>query len=57
MLEKMGWKMGQGIGRNNQGISENIKIRLKVDCKGNNDYIFINIFHLLNKYKHEFLQD
>lgn len=34
MLEKMGWKHGQGIGLNNQGITENIKVRLKLDSKG-----------------------
>lgn len=34
MLEKMGWKKGHGIGLNNQGISDNIKVRLKLDSKG-----------------------
>lgn len=39
MLEKMGWKKGQGIGLNNQGIAENIQVRLKLDSKGTNTEI------------------
>lgn len=34
MLEKMGWQKGQGIGLHNQGITENIKVRMKFDSKG-----------------------
>lgn len=34
MLEKMGWKKGEGIGRDGQGVTENIKIRWKLDSKG-----------------------
>jgi len=34
MLEKMGWKKGEGIGRRGQGMKENIKIRWKLDNKG-----------------------
>lgn len=35
MLEKMGWKKGQGLGSRNQGIHESVKCRLKFDSKGN----------------------
>lgn len=34
MLEKMGWKKGEGLGTHSQGIRENIKLNLKLDSKG-----------------------
>lgn len=34
MLESMGWKEGQGLGRNQNGITENIKANFKFDNKG-----------------------
>ncbi|XP_050423264.1 PIN2/TERF1-interacting telomerase inhibitor 1-like [Adelges cooleyi] len=34
MLEKMGWSKGLGLGKNNQGISENIKVLHKVTPTG-----------------------
>jgi len=34
ILEKMGWKKGQGIGLNSQGITHNIKLVLKSDAAG-----------------------
>lgn len=34
MLEKMGWKEGHGLGRNEQGISENLKLKPNFSNKG-----------------------
>lgn len=39
MLEKMGWKKGEGLGRNGQGLKENIKIRWKLDSKGSLSFL------------------
>ena len=42
LMEKMGWQAGKGLGANEDGIVENIKVKLKSDTKGvgytNNDY-------------------
>ncbi|KAI3633608.1 hypothetical protein MIR68_008555 [Amoeboaphelidium protococcarum] len=34
MLQKMGWKDGKGLGRNEEGHTEHIKIKLKTDATG-----------------------
>ncbi|KAI2801027.1 PIN2/TERF1-interacting telomerase inhibitor 1 [Blomia tropicalis] len=34
MLQSMGWKNGQGLGKNNDGITENIKASFKFCSKG-----------------------
>ena len=34
MLEKMGWSDGKGLGRKEQGSSENIKLRANYTSKG-----------------------
>jgi hypothetical protein len=34
MLEKFGWSKGAGLGKNKQGIAENIKIQHKVTPTG-----------------------
>ena len=42
LMEKMGWQSGKGLGANENGIVENIKVKLKSDTKGvgynNHDY-------------------
>lgn len=42
LLEKMGWQQGKGLGANEDGIKENIKVKFKCDTKGvgfnNNEY-------------------
>lgn len=38
MLEKFGWSKGSGLGKNEQGISENIKVQHKVIPTGT--YLF-----------------
>ena len=41
-MEKMGWQDGKGLGANESGMTENLKIKFKMDTKGvgynNNDY-------------------
>lgn len=34
MLEKMGWKHGKGLGANEQGLTESLKVSYKNDNKG-----------------------
>lgn len=34
MLEKFGWSKGTGLGKNKQGISENIRVQHKVTPTG-----------------------
>lgn len=34
LLQKMGWKHGEGIGKNNQGSVEPLQLDVKVDRKG-----------------------
>lgn len=34
MLEKMGWKEGEGLGKQNDGIKEHIKVKFKQDNEG-----------------------
>lgn len=34
MLEKMGWQLGKGLGANENGITENIKVSYKNDSQG-----------------------
>ncbi|XP_013403771.1 PIN2/TERF1-interacting telomerase inhibitor 1 [Lingula anatina] len=34
MLEKMGWQKGKGLGANESGITEHVKVNLKSDNKG-----------------------
>ena len=33
-MEKMGWKDGKGLGINENGMTENIKVKFKMDTKG-----------------------
>jgi len=50
MLEKFGWSKGSGLGKNNQGISENIRVEHKVRPTGSqlkilfSAYFFIDLF-------------
>jgi Pin2-interacting protein X1 len=41
MLQKMGWKNGDGLGVERQGITEPIKPKIQTDAKGNYLYCFI----------------
>jgi Pin2-interacting protein X1 len=34
MLEKMGWKEGKGLGANEDGTTEHIKVKKKIDNQG-----------------------
>ena len=34
ILEKMGWKQGQGLGKNSEGYAEPIKVDIKLNRKG-----------------------
>lgn len=40
MLEKFGWSKGSGLGKNKQGISENIRVEHKVQPTGNSLILF-----------------
>lgn len=35
LLQKMGWKQGEGLGKNNEGQKEPLMLDFKVDRKGN----------------------
>lgn len=34
MLEKMGWQQGKGLGANENGITEHVKMSIKNDSQG-----------------------
>ena len=34
LLQKMGWKHGEGLGKNNEGSKEPLMLDVKVDRKG-----------------------
>ena len=34
MMEKMGWKEGEGLGRDNQGVSEPIQLKMNMMNRG-----------------------
>lgn len=36
MLEKMGWTSGKGLGANEQGITEHVRVSVKNDKSGKN---------------------
>lgn len=40
MLEKMGWSSGKGLGANEQGMTEHVKVSYKNNQSGN---IFISV--------------
>jgi Pin2-interacting protein X1 len=33
-MEKMGWQSGKGLGVNENGMTEHIKVKFKMDTKG-----------------------
>lgn len=39
LLQKMGWKHGEGLGKNNEGAKEPLMLDFKIDRKGNNLHI------------------
>lgn len=41
MLEKMGWTHGKGLGANEQGVTEHIRVKYKDDQGGNYFYSFM----------------
>lgn len=51
LLQKMGWKQGEGLGKNNEGSKEPLMLDIKIDRKGNcqilKSFLFMNF--LLNK--------
>lgn len=52
LLQKMGWKQGEGLGKNNEGTKEPLILDFKVDRKGRNQRtelsIFLNLFTFLH---------
>lgn len=34
LLEKMGWTSGKGLGKQENGVTEHVKVSLKTDSKG-----------------------
>lgn len=46
MLEKMGWQQGKGLGRNENGVTENVKISYKNDSQGT---ILLNTVNISQK--------
>uniref|UniRef100_A0A8D9BR14 PIN2/TERF1-interacting telomerase inhibitor 1 n=1 Tax=Cacopsylla melanoneura TaxID=428564 RepID=A0A8D9BR14_9HEMI len=47
LLRKMGWTAGQGLGLNQQGIKEHVKVKVKHDSKGlgfkDNDQVWVEV--------------
>ncbi|KAL1456384.1 hypothetical protein WDU94_001115 [Cyamophila willieti] len=47
LLLKMGWTAGQGLGANQQGIKEHVKVKVKHDSKGlgfkDNDQVWVEV--------------
>jgi Pin2-interacting protein X1 len=39
-MEKMGWSSGKGLGRDEQGDTEHIRVKYKNDSKGKNSNLF-----------------
>ena len=34
LMEKMGWKKGKGLGANEDGMLEHVRVSLKMDTRG-----------------------
>lgn len=47
MLEKFGWSKGSGLGKNNQGISENIRVEHKIHPTGSQLKILFSAYFLI----------
>ena len=53
MLEKMGWKEGRGLGLQEDGKSEHLKVSKKTDNLGSKSSLFSNsVFQDVMIYKH-----
>lgn len=43
LLQKMGWKQGEGLGKNNEGNKEPLLLDIKIDRKGEQkNILFLN---------------
>ena len=40
LMQKMGWKQGEGLGANNQGVLEPLALDVKTDRKGESEGCF-----------------
>ena len=49
VLEKFGWKEGQGLGKNNDGMSKPVKVFMKRDNGGSIIRITSNLYINRNK--------
>lgn len=47
LLQKMGWKPGEGLGKNKEGTLEPLMLEIKMDKKGNVNF-FLIIAHTFN---------
>ena len=48
LLEKHGWKEGMGLGKQNDGISQAVKVPLKMTTAGVDKHNFISFVTKLN---------
>jgi hypothetical protein len=39
LLQKMGWRPGEGLGKNKEGTLEPLQLEIKMDKKGENLYV------------------
>lgn len=47
LLQKMGWKQGEGLGKNNEGSVEPLALDFKMDRRGNVCYNFLLSYETL----------
>jgi hypothetical protein len=45
LLQKMGWRPGEGLGKNKEGTLEPLQLEIKMDKKGEN--FSVNVLHIV----------
>jgi len=50
LMEKMGWKAGSGLGKNNEGIKVPIPVEIKTDRKGIDTGYVLPLYVVINRF-------
>lgn len=45
LLQKMGWRPGEGLGKNKEGTLQPLLLDIKLDKKGDQEFILTNLYH------------